>query len=198
MKLDIQLFGGRGASSSKRTKTNKASGGLTDSEKEAIFDYTTSRYQSINESLRSGGSGNTKEDKEIVKELDKAINKSELKNGATLYRGSSVESVGLEKHVRNLTTQDVKSLVGKEITNKAYTSTTTSKQVSERFSGRSEKYDGTVNWVITAKGRKKGLDVGKNSNFGDKEKEVILPRNAKLKITKATKRAGTLTVYAEY
>ena len=191
MKLDILLFGGRGSKSN-----SKSVGSIGGGESDAIFDYTTSKYVDINNNLRNGGNGG--ENSDIVKNIDSAINKSTIKSGTTLYRGTSTEALGLNKSVRDLSADDIKSLVGKNIADKAYVSTSLKKNVADNFAGRSNNVDGKVNMIITTKGNKRGLEVGSNSNFGNKEKEIILPRGASLKVTKAQKRTGQLYVYLEY
>lgn len=162
----------------------------------AVFEYTTSRYQTINKNLRNEKSL-TKKDTKLVNDLDSAIDNSSIPSGTVLYRGTSPEALGIKTNINKMTSADVKSLVGTTFTDKAYMSTSKSKAAASNFSGRGD-YSGKVNFIITTKGNKKGLDVGSNSNFGKKEKEVILPRNTKLKITKASRTANILTVHLEY
>lgn len=184
-------MGGRGGMS--KIKSNTAMSGK---EKDAIFTYTTSKYESINGKLR-GGSGMTQSEEGIVGSMDTAIRRSKLSQDTILYRGTSPEALGIQKDIRKMNTSEVKNLVGKTLVDAAYTSTTKNKKVAQNFSGRGE-HSGKVSIVIAAKKGRSALNVGSNSNFGDKEQEVILPRNAKIKITKARRERGNLTIYAEY
>lgn len=188
------------AKSTRGTKPKKATSGgggsISKTESDAVFDYTTSRYEKINGSLRSGGKMSAK-DSATAKSLDSAIGKSNLKAGTTLYRGTSPEAMGISKSIKSMSSKDVKSLVGKTITDKAYVSTSKSKDAANVFSGRG-KNSGSVIVTIKTKGSKKGLDVGGNSNFGSKESEVIIPRNAKMKITSARRSLNKLYVEVEY
>lgn len=186
-------MGGRGAKSSKVTGARS----LSNTEQNAIFEYTTSRYQQINGNLRDGKKI-SKNDQKIIESLDSAANKSTIPKGTELYRGTTAEALGIHKDIQNMTANDVKQLIGQTIQDKAYTSTSRNKESAKNFAGRGSKVNGNVNLVITTKSNTKGIDVKNNSNFGGKEQEVILPRNAKLTITGAKRKLGNLTVYAEY
>lgn len=170
---------------------------VTQAETDSIFDYTTSRYVQINSALRQGDALAAK-DRPVAANLDSAIEKSTLPAGTTLYRGSSLEALGLEGSIKNMSASDVSALVGKKITDKAYVSTSKDSAVASRFSGQSMATKGNVEFVINTKKRAKGLDVGSNSNFGGKEAEVILPRGAQFTVTAAKRRLNKLTVYVDY
>lgn len=129
--------------------------------------------------------------------LDSAIGKSHLAGGQTLYRGSSPEALGINKSVKNMSAADLKGLIGKTITDKAYMSTSTSKKSANIFAGRGDS-SGSVIFRIKTTGKRKGLSVGSNSNFGNKESEVILPKNASLKITGVRRSLGKIYVEATY
>lgn len=187
-------MGGRGAMSS--GGKHSASSELSKAEKNAVFVYTTSKYTSINGKLRKGKALNASE-KNTVANLDNAMKKSKLSKDTTLYRGTSPEGLGINKNIREMSAADVKSLIGKTIKDSSYTSTSKNQKAADNFSGRGD-YKGNVKIVITAKKGRKALDVGNNSNFGDREQEVILPRGANIKITGARRMLGNLTVYAEY
>ena len=96
-----------------------------------------------------------------------------------------------------MTAQEVKDLVGKNYTDKAFLSFSKEKSASNTFSGRGE-YKGNVEITLQTKGKRKGLDVGDNSNFGAGESEVILPRNANLKIVSAKRYLNKLSITVEY
>ena len=169
--------------------------GLTSAERDAVFDYTTSRYLQLNSALRSGKKM-SKQDQKLDKNLESAMKKSKLDAGTTLYRGTNPDELGLNKSVKSLSQSEIKNLVGKTITSDAYTSTAKTRKAAENHAGR--KLNGEV--VIEYKNRTKrnGIDVGNNSNFGANEKEVILPKNAKFKITGAKRRLGALYVTVEW
>lgn len=186
--------GKRAGGSGKSPNTTKFSQKELDN---AVFEYTTSRYMDINGGLRDGKVLN-KSNRDIANKLDYAINNSTIKDGTTLYRGTTLESLGLSGSVKNLKVSDLKNLEGKTITDNAFMSTSTSQKSASIFSGRSMNTSGNVEFVINVNGNKKGLNVGKNSNFGDKENEVLLPRNANLKVTKVKRRLNKLTVYVDY
>lgn len=191
-------MGGRGSSSGKAGSVNAEQkiNNISSVERDSIFEYTTSKYEQINSALRNGKSLNNKNES-IVKNLDSAIGKSELPSGTKLYRGTSPEALGIDKDIKKMSAEDVKALIGKTISDNAYTSTSTEEKSASIFAGRGEKR-GNVKIVYTTKGKKKGLTVGGNSNFGERENEVILPRNAKCKIVNAKRMLNTLTVYVEY
>ena len=138
------------------------------------------------------------EDAEIVRDIDNAIKKSTLNSGMILYRGSSPSVIGLQTDVRKMTPKELKPLIGKEITDKAFMSTSKVEEKANVFSGRGTKASGNVMLVITVDGNQNGVDVGENSNFGGNEFEVILPRNSKLKITNIKRYINKLTVFADY
>jgi len=185
-----------GISRGNASSGEKENNNISSIEKDSIFEYTTSKYEQINYALRNGKSLGSKNES-IVKNLDSAIEKSKLASGTKLYRGTSPEALGIDKDIKKMSAEDVKALIGKTISDNAYTSTSTEEKSASIFAGRGEKR-GNVKIVYTTKGKKKGLTVGGNSNFGERENEVILPRNAKCKIVNAKRMLNTLTVYVEY
>ena len=100
-----------------RTKT------LTHEEVEAVLQYTRSDdYADLNSYLRTGQSGNAYFDNEI-KLLNSAINKTQITEDITVWRG--IKSMDVKKIAEKTKTHDIT----------AFTSTSTSKEIAEKFAG---------------------------------------------------------------
>lgn len=147
----------------KNQKTEPNSPKLTQNEKSALSSYSGDDFLRINNSLRSGKISS--DDQKQVERIDSAIQKSDLKPGAVLYRG--------------LTKEAAKKLLGDQINKGAvfsdpsFISTSSDQWIANTLGG--------VKLKIEIGNNCKGLEMSKYSN-NPQEKETLLPRNAKMQI----------------
>lgn len=135
---------------------------LTSREKTEIDRYSGDEFLRINEALRAGN-----DDDPAVKHLDSAISKLPLPSGTKLYRGMTKDAA------RKLFNGNIK--VGEKFSDKAFASTSSSSSMVEMIAL------GGVMLEIEVKAGAHGLDMSKMSR-NESEKEVLLPRNAKMTI----------------
>ena len=142
---------------------------LTQSEKNALGAYKSFGYAKINGLLR----GNKVEDKEksekYVKDLDSALNKSEVKESITVYRGMN--------NIQGIRELGEKG-IGKEIKMPTYWSASPNEKTASQFSMALTTKTGAM-FEIKLEDGQKALDL----TAGTKEKEVLLPRGQTYKIT---------------
>ena len=137
---------------------------LSSREKAEVDRYSGDTFLELNGKLRNGDASDS-----AVKHLDSAIEKSDLPNGTKVYRGMSRESA------RNLF-KDGEVKIGAEFSDKAYSSTSTSKGIASMSA------IGGVMLEIESGPGAKGLDM-KGMSRNEHENEVLLPRGAKMKVT---------------
>lgn len=143
-------------------------GALTKREASAVSSYSGDDFLRVNTALRGGD-----ESDPLVTDLDSAISKSSLMSGATLYRG-------LTKEAAKAIFPDGKIDAGGEVSDKAFLSTSESEEVVRNSFGL-----GGVMLKIEVSGSPKGLPISEGSR-NEIEKEVLLPRNAKMKVLGVT------------
>ena len=141
---------------------------LSDDEKDALFEYTTSKYLDINSGLRNPPP--KKDVQDIIKKMDSAMEKSRI-NEQELWRGAAIPEV-------NAAIKAGKA-AGFTFTEKGFSSTSTVRDTADNFN----REGGRMYRIV---GAKKGVNVSSNSNFG-KENEIILPRNATYRIKSVDK-----------
>ena len=129
---------------------------------DSVTTYTTSTYNDINGSLRSDdyGFSDPEEIDEYVNSMDDFFKKApRVPADLTVYRGFS------QKRVDSLN-------VGDEFVDKAFVSTSTSKEVTETFGAAIE--------IRVPKGSRGTFikDISRNRS----ENELLLPRNSKFKV----------------
>ena len=157
--------------------------GLPDSQRAALRAYTGSFYEGINNHLRM--------DEEIsdflkdtISNMDAAMEKATLGKDVIAYRGIKGNySDRLQKlHKEG-------KLIGATLEDKGFSSVTVDKEVAKSWSG-------SVNLELKIPKTAKGFFVGhqkgelKHYTKYDKEKEIIMNRGAKIKITGARKEEG--------
>ena len=201
MTMNLQFFGGRGGSASRNNpkeigdyesateyfskEVDKWQKSLTDQELEALVQYTNGEegtFESINNYLWSGGENYYADD---IKALDKAISKFNLNEDIVVYRGTEGADFDLSK--------------GSIITQKGFTSTSTSFETAESYvnSVESEWMEKpTVLKITVPKGKGRAAFVANTATFVPEESEVLLKRNSKLKITGTQKVNGRTVVTA--
>lgn len=156
---------------------------LSDLEKESIQLYTSYHYEDINRQLRKE---NVKEKYTVVIDsLDKSIDRFELNNNIEFHRGDDGGLIGYHS------VSEINSLIGNEITNKGFTSTSIGKPSSEHY----------IYFINTKKGKGIGAYIEKDSLYHS-EKEFLYARNSKFRINGAreisNKTGGKIYVYLEY
>ena len=173
-----------------KTKTNAV---LSDPQKKAIAAYGGMGYHDMRKIMLNSKTPMNKEHferaKENINELDKAIESSELAQDITLMRGMY--------GVPELASLD-NSSIGKEIDSPSYWSTSSDEKIARQFtsSGGNAKNPSKDAVMLNIKMKKgqKALDVStlKNElNPGTtNEKEMLLPRGTKFKVTGVSKKNG--------
>jgi|GEM_PF-5895901 len=144
-----------------KDKDRETSDNLDDDERNAIEDYTTDKFQTVNKALRNDGplKGETKE---IVSRIDSALEKAPKYKGGAVFRKFDADD-----------TLIAQLQVGKTFSDKAFISTSKDKPA---FVPK-----GTVALQIVGKS---GVDISSLSLHGAAEKEVLFPRDAKFKVVK--------------
>ena len=180
-------MGGRGAGAAR----NKEQSSLTNEEKKALQQYRGSYYSPMNADLR-GGYELSKAGKQRVELLDQAIEKQVLSSPMFVYRGVSGDIFGVN---RNIDENDIQSFVGKTIWDKAYMSTSFSKQ--DAF------HDDILLSIAVPKGSGVGIDVNSHlpaqaGSAGEREREYLIARGQGLRIISFKKLSdGRFEVNAE-
>ena len=153
---------------------------ITDSKKKAISDYTYTDYQSINYYLRTDNDndenilldkrlyGNKRE--EQIKCIDDLLSSFELDDDITVYRNVDAEMFADYF-------DDTQKLVGKEITEKGYSSS------SVVQSGAMTDKDCKIK-IHVPSGKGRGAYINNLSEYKDNEYEFLIPRNSKFRIVK--------------
>jgi SPP1 gp7 family putative phage head morphogenesis protein len=172
--------------------TNWPSPAWTPAQEKAIQYYTGSWAGEVNGQLRrAGGDLEKVSAKARAKALDAAINASPAPTQLVVVRGTG--SSGLRKLIPGigrgdeLTADQVKSLIGQEVSDEGYLSTSVGNIV----------FDKVVQWNITVPKGTPAAWVTKLSQYGEAEKEVLLGRETKMLITGARKANGKLIIDAE-
>lgn len=135
------------------------------------FDKLSTNYIDMNNHLRGKDKSPSKETRQAIKQVDTALTKGSLQQDTTVFRGFPPSVLG----------NDPSKLIGKTITDKAYTSTSLSERVAGQFGN-------TVAEIRIPKGAKAGLmdatlTKADLKQFGrDPEHELLLPRNSKFRI----------------
>lgn len=152
-----------------------ARGRMPAAEKDAVIDYTTNNYRSINGNLRGGGAP-TAEDKL----RDKAMDRARLPRDLVLYRG-----VNYCDPLMAMVKDGAKS-EGNTNTDLAYGSSTILRQVAEQFASSGSQ--SIVFRMLAPKGTP-GIWVDDISAFGG-EVEVLNPRSTTIRVLYADFDAG--------
>lgn len=140
---------------------------LTSDEKSTLSSYSGDDFLRVNKELRSGNSSDPS-----VKRLDSAISKSPLANGTTLYRGMSKETAKKLFPDGNITK-------GMTISDPAFASTSKSAGIASTIGM------GGVMLKIETGANATGIDM-KGHSRNEHEQEVLLPRDAKMKVVGLT------------
>lgn len=160
-------------------------------EKKALQQYGLGSY-SLNNKLRAGGRFLTKGEKLRVARLDEVISRGSTPHDIKVYRGLSHMS-------KTEARQKFGSLVGRTVTEDAYTSTGLREAVAKRYGGKTGVYleldvpAGSPAFYAPNKAFQPLLTPnGIQKLFGD---ELLLPRGIRWKVTEVVERAdGTVLV----
>lgn len=162
---------------------------------EALYTYAGEKFAWINSWLRTGkmnppkGAYDDEHRKTDIRDIDYAISKFSLNKPLTVYRSSDSSLLGKEK----MTYEQMRSMVGKTVNDKAYVSTSTVRELpGEQTVG------GEVNYVINVpKGKGVGAYIPKFSE-NPQEREFLLARGMDYKIVDVRKdKYGTAVVHLE-
>lgn len=207
MKLDIQMFGGRGASSSANNT-------------EAIDYYVSGEGMWINDYLRGRGEFGelTQNEKNFLKELDNAtkdnikeeilyrtVDANVIFNNINEFDYDTLRSVLVHNDKQRLNVEKANKMLAeakKEYTEKGFMSTTKSLSIAENnqyFFGSQK----PIVMEIHTNKKTKGLDVMKKASKrtreaekNDPQKEVLLSRNQNVKIYDIGTKNGNIYVKA--
>ncbi len=162
----------------------------------SVANYQSVNFDAINNELRYD---KPDEYKKVIQNMDKA---SVDKTNDALYRGLSADftkTIASKYGVKN--TNDIaelkSKLIGKTINEKAYTSTSRDLKVAADFARDMGKGQTTL---MQINGKKTGIEVVNHvKNFkARQEKEFIIKRNTKFKITNVSiSKSGKLVLYTE-
>ena len=139
---------------------------------DAIKKYSGSAYKNINNSLRQL---DTLDEANVtnVKYLHKGLQNQSLPEDMILYRGASTDALGSLKNI------SPDQLVGKEIIEKGFMSTSTLSSVAN------DTFSGNMQMIINAPKGAHGMDITGISIFGASESEVLFDYGQKMIITAA-------------
>lgn len=217
MKLNIQLFGGRGASS----------GSVGKRELDSLEYYVSGEGMWINQYLRGDEFGGklTENEKEFLKDLEKITNNNSVKEDV-LYRtvdanaifgnmddfafgelkdeiiynvyskGKGTYSQNKAREINN----KINNVIGKTITEKGFMSTTKSLNIAEN---NMYNFGSTKPVILEIRGTKgtKGYDVMKKASKrlrevekAEPQKEVLLAKNKKYKVNSISNKNGNIYI----
>jgi hypothetical protein len=172
--------GGGGGGSTVAADMTTTTGGvattpLTKEERSAVYEYSGAYYREINGTLRGDNPWTDLTPAQLraeTRRIDAAIAKGTLTAETTLYRGTSVHFLG------DLTP-------GTVLKDKAFLSASRSEDIANRF-GMSAMLK------ITAPRGTKAVDVSHHA--GGNEREILLGRNTKLKVTSVGSEGGRTVI----
>lgn len=152
---------------------------LSIDEKEAITAYAGTYYQDINDHLR--GIVDLSTDKNIpllIQDLDTTINKFNLKEDVTVFRGVNVDAI--EKLLKENNVKNYTDLVGKTYKDNGYMSTSAISGI-EQFGTKKIQME-----LQITKGVGKGAYINELSGFTNEEYEFLLKRGSNFDILEVT------------
>lgn len=180
--------GGQAAGESKvPVKTKRP---LTDQQQVVVESYQQGGYRDINAALQRGEEGGTW--KSDIRAMDQAIAKSIVTQDTTVYRGTNHPTLG-----RLIDSGKADALVGRELSAPTFMSTSIHADVARGF-GKHEETQ--VLYRIAVKRGATALDVAaaSRSAINDEEGELLLPRNARMRITGVGKLGKTPILDMEF
>lgn len=164
---------------------------LPDSQRKALHTYTDSYYEDINAHLRKGENISDSL-KTTISDMDAAMSKASLGRDVIAYRGVKG---GYSDRLKELHKEG--KLIGSTLEDKGFSSVTVDTEVAKDWSS-------SVNLELkipkTAKGFFVGHEKGKLRYYTkyDREKEIIMNRGSKIKITGARKEGARLILEGDW
>lgn len=165
-----EFFGGKGVLQKKNSAEGKWLKSLSTREEQIVSDYCGDGYYDVNAYLRHTGdwkSVNSGYTEEFVKNLDSAINKFNLTDSITVFRGVD------ENAISNL---DLKHLVGEIYEDKGYMSASPIR--SDIVDNKSALFE-----IQVPSGNGRGAYINSLSGFKNVEYEFLLKRGTKCEVT---------------
>ena len=176
---------------------------VSDEERRVLQDYTSDNpkcsYSNINKSLYDSEFKAASEQEESMLEneiniLTDCLDKKELQRHTELYRGIKSASDIFGEDVDTMSPEEIiEKYTGIEYINPAFTSTSCSKDVAQKFADSAwGKYSGLL--TIKAPKGTKGMCVGDISSFGSSEGEVLLQRGTRYRLDKIAYKNGQFNI----
>lgn len=155
-------------------------GELTDEERRNVYAYSNTYSETVNAWLRleRDWKSNTSL-KDTIESIDSAVEKGVIDEDTTVYRGVSLESLGISQK------SDMESLDGKTVFDRGFQSTSKREDVANSFVRRmkfSDGIEGTVIEIHLPKGEGYARDISDCSANGKYEDEVLLKRGIRMKL----------------
>jgi len=149
-----------------QVQSNSVYGTLADDESIALSGYTRKKYLDVNSALWDGSYAKKPKILSLVKSIDGAIAKFEVKDRITVFRGTDAGHYnGLE--------------VGDAAVHKSFMSTSVDRGVAEEFSDNA---DSPAILEINVPRGTRGMYLGSNSEAALNEAEFLLGRGTLLKL----------------
>ena len=191
--------------------SSPAKKGFSQTQSEAIDHYVSGNGMYINQLLRQDAKL-TDNEKELVKDLDSALNKnvtdsvlyrsvdaSVIFDNVDFYNLESALKYGASNKYEKEAMQKAQASIGKTITEKGYMSTTRDASIAENFGDFTGATNPIVMKITTGKNTK-GANVSKASKGiveaekFDPQKETLLARNQKYEVKKMYVKNGQVYV----
>ena len=156
---------------------------FTQKEKDALHEYTSSMYSAVNSSLREGTVEKYEAVNNIVEEIDSAMEKSVIAEGAEVSRGATMADLrGMfdgKKRSWFENPDNLKSLEGKTAVFDSYLSTTKGAVVSQA-------YERELQWHFVVGKGVHGIDMEPfaSASASEVEREILFDRGSKIEILK--------------
>ena len=210
----------------KFTDKDGGKSGVSESQHNALKEYVSGNMMNINNAMRNVNglfeSDLNNEEKEVIKELKQATSQPLPKNIKELYR--SVDVSALASGISNLDYDNLRDcllygdsnrivkesaertlnkIIGKEITDKGFMSTTKDKEVAynwDDFSGAEHPVVLKLNTENGANGvdvEELGIEKELNPDLEDSQAEVLLQNDTKYKITGVFAEEGNIVFRAD-
>lgn len=161
-----------------------------DTEKYGLGQYVNGRAEIMNHTLREG-KGTVPKDSDHKTAIDRT--EAAIKNNAVKLDQPIIVYRGVNKVEKAFGTTDVKKLVGAEITDHGFMSSTTNPRVGTAFRGPG---GGAVVNITVPKGHQI-LGVDKARGGSSLEQEMLLQRGTTIRVMDATKTGTQWTIDAE-
>ena len=162
---------------------------LTPDERRAVTAYTGSDYSLVNDALRGWKDPyNPTYYNKLLADLDSAFAKASLPESIIIHRGVGAgvaKSLGADFS----DPASMQALVGKVFTEKGFTSASI---------GRKAAFNGQIYWMFRVPQGYSAMNVMPVSNYGTKEREIVVNRNARYIIHDVYRQGSAWYIEAEF